>query len=196
MELQPICAGEGEVVVMWYGSFTTIPAPHTNVQDTFDEVFDTVCHRKKFGKSNKVIGKFTKQGKNGAKGRKTREYFTERVAKERRAGLKVSRASNKGNVHLCEDDSCETPTRPDQTVLKPVHVTKCYCGSSIHTFQPLCDECTYYGKIDFDGFRSNHDDDGNCVKALRDRFGNQFADALEDLPSQCYDCGSYGSCPC
>jgi len=68
----------------------------------------------------------------------------------------------------------------------------------------------YYGKINSttcmtrDGTfvtfstRSNFDDDGNIVPALRNQYSSWFCNDLEDLRRMegCYDCGSQGRCGC
>jgi hypothetical protein len=108
------CEFDGERVVGWYGELTTIPIvdEHAALIDRLkqqDEHDQSYYYRQlgyrldnpKFGnvKFSNVksvdddLRKYAKQGINGVKGRRTREYSAKKIAKERRACGRVSYAS-------------------------------------------------------------------------------------------------------
>lgn len=104
---------DGERVVGWYGELTTVPvldesaelATRLKHEDEQDQSY-YYCRlgysldNPKFGgiKFSNVksvddnLRKYTKQGINGAKGRRTREYSAQKIAKEHRSRNKVSHA--------------------------------------------------------------------------------------------------------
>lgn len=154
----------------------------------YSSVQSTKCE-KHFHKS-----KFVKQGKNGEKGRRTRKYFTARITDERRAYAKKSQVCGTISGEFYPDlpeyqDSTETVSQ-SKSALSNVHTT------NNEEINEEFDSDTYFGKLTNDGMRENFDENGRTVQALRDQYGDWFADELENMSASCYFCGRSYGCAC